>query len=179
VGEGKEINAEELKKAAEKINEALKRNPENKSLKKAKRSLENDLIPRQEKYEEYEKTFKGRNSFSKTDEDATFMRMKEDHMRNGQLKPGYNVQIGTENQFVVGFSIHQRPGDTSCLKEHLEKLKEWLGEYPECLITDAGYGSEENYAYLKKRNITAFVKYNTFHYEQKRTLQKEETLSGR
>ena len=173
VGEGKEINAEELKKAAEKINEALKRNPENKSLKKAKRSLENDLIPRQEKYEEYEKTFKGRNSFSKTDEDATFMRMKEDHMRNGQLKPGYNVQIGTENQFVVGFSIHQRPGDTSCLKEHLEKLKEWLGEYPECLITDAGYGSEENYAYLKKRNITAFVKYNTFHYEQKRLYKKK------
>jgi len=173
VGEGKEINTEELKKAAEKINEALRKDPKNKKLKKAKRSLEKDFIPRQEKYERYGETFKGRNSFSKTDEDATFMRMKEDHMRNGQLKPGYNIQMGTENQFVVGFSIHQRAGDTSCLKEHLDQLREWLGEYPEGLIADAGYGSEENYDYLKKRNITAYVKYNTFHYEQKRRYKKK------
>ena len=173
VGEGKEINAEELKKAAEKINEALRKDPKNKPLKKAERLLKKDYIPRQEKYERYEKAFKGRKSFSKTDEEATFMRMKEDHMRNGQLKPGYNVQMGTENQFVVGFSIHQRPGDTSCFKEHLEKLKRWLGEYPEGIVADAGYGSEENYAYLKKRNIATFVKYNTFHYEQKRSYKKK------
>jgi len=173
VGEGKEINTEELKKAAEKINEKLRKDPKNKKLKKAKRSLEQDFIPRQEKYERYEDTFKGRNSFSKTDEDATFMRMKEDHMRNGQLKPGYNIQTGTENQFVVGFSIHQRAGDTSCLKEHMDRLREWLGEYPEGLVADAGYGSEENYDYLKKRDITAYVKYNTFHYEQKRGYKKK------
>jgi len=173
VGEGKEINAEELKEAAEKINEALKKDPKNKKLKKAKRALEKDFIPRQEKYERYGKTFEGRNSFSKTDEDATFMRMKEDHMRNGQLKPGYNIQMGTENQFVVGFSIHQRAGDTSCLREHLDKLRGWLGEYPERLIADAGYGSEENYDYLNKRNITAYVKYNTFHYEQKKRYKKK------
>jgi transposase len=86
VGEGKEINAEELKEAVEKINEVLKKDPKNKKLKKAKRALEKDFIPRQEKYERYEKTFKGRNSFSKTDEDATFMRMKEDHMRNARLQ---------------------------------------------------------------------------------------------
>ena len=81
--------------------------------------------------------------------------------------------MGTENQFVVGFSIHQRAGDTSCLKEHLEQLRGWLGEYPERLIADAGYGSEENYDYLKKRNITAYVKYNTFHYEQKKRYKKK------
>lgn len=173
VGEGKEINAEELKKAVEKINEALRKDPKNKSLKKAKRCLEKDYLPRQEKYERDEEKFKGRNSFSKTDEDATFMRMKEDHMRNGQLKAGYNVQMGTENQYVIGFSIHQRPGDTSCLKEHLEQLSKSLGEYPEGLIADAGYGSEENYDYLRKRNITAYVKYNTFHYEQKRRYKKK------
>ena len=167
VGEGKEINAEELKKATEKINERLRQDPKNKNLKKAKRLLEKDFIPRQEKYERYEETFKGRNSFSKIDEDATFMRMKEDHMRNGQLKPGYNVQMGTENQFVVGYSIHQRAGDTSCFKDHMEQIREWLGEYPESVIADAGYGSEENYDYLKNRGITAYVKYNTFHQEQK------------
>jgi transposase len=120
VGEGKEIDTEELKKAAQRINEKLKKEPKNKKLKKAKRDLEKDYIPREEKYEQQEKKFKGRNSYSKTDEDATFMRMKEDHMLNGQLKPGYNIQMGTENQFVVGYSIHQRSGDTSCLKEHLE-----------------------------------------------------------
>lgn len=172
MGEGKEIDAEELKKAAQRINEKLKKEPKNKKLKKAKRDLEKDFIPREEKYEQQEKKFKGRNSYSKTDEDATFMRMKEDHMLNGQLKPGYNIQMGTENQFVVGYSIHQRAGDTSCLKEHLEKLKNWLGEYPETLTADAGYGSEENYAFLQKNNITAYVKYNTFHYEQKKRYKK-------
>ena len=168
VGEGKEIDAEKLKEVAEKINQRLKKDPQNKTLKKAKRSLEKDFIPRQEKYEEQEKAFQGRNSYSKTDQDATFMRMKEDHMRNGQLKAGYNIQMGTQNQFVVGYSIHQRAGDTGCLKTHLEHVKSWLGKYPQSLIADAGYGSEENYTYLQDNHVTAYVKYNTFHYEHKR-----------
>jgi transposase len=175
VGEGKEIDSEKLKEVAEKINQRLKKDPKNKTLKKAKRSLENDFIPRQEKYEQQEKTFQGRNSYSKIDQDATFMRMKEDHMRNGQLKAGYNIQMGTQNQFVIGYTIHQRAGDTSCLKPHLDYLKEWLGEYPESLIADAGYGSEENYAYLEENNVAAYVKYNTFHYEQKRRLKNSKT----
>lgn len=168
VGEGKEIDSEELKEVAEKINQRLKNDPKNKTLKKAKRTLEKDFIPRQEKYEKQEKTFKGRNSYSKIDEDATFIRMKEDHLGTGQPKPGYNIQMGTQNQFVIGYSVHQRPGDPGCLKPHLEKMKSWLGEYPETLIADAGYGSEENYAYLREHQIIPYVKYNTFHYEQKR-----------
>lgn len=168
MGEGVEIDAEKLKEAVEKINQRLKEDPKNKELKKAKKKLEKDFIPREEKYERYSETFQGRNSFSKTDEEATFMRMKEDHMRNGQLKPGYNIQMGTEGQFITGFSIHQRPGDTSCLKDHLEQRKRWLEEHPQVLIADAGYGSEENYAYLQERKITPYVKYNTFHEEQKR-----------
>lgn len=173
MGEGQEINAEELKEAVQRINERLKKEPKNKKLQKAKRDLERDYIPREEKYEDQEKKFQGRNSYSKTDPDATFMRMKDDHMRNGQLKPGYNVQIGTENQFVIGYSIHQRAGDTSCLKEHLEHVRGWLGEYPENLIADAGYGSEENYSYLEANQITAYVKYNTFHYENKKRVKKK------
>ncbi|MGI6544069.1 MAG: hypothetical protein ACOX44_13645 [Limnochordia bacterium] len=81
--------------------------------------LEKEYLPRLERYEEQERKLAGRNSYSKTDPDATFMRMKEDYMGNGQLKPAYNVQIGTENQFVVGFSIHQSPADTACLIPHL------------------------------------------------------------
>ncbi|MEL7655234.1 MAG: transposase [Bacillota bacterium] len=134
---------------------------------------EKNSIPREKKYEEQGKKFKGRNSYSKTDEDTTFMRMKEGHMRNGQLKAGYNIQMGTENQFVLGFSIHQRAGDAGCLKPHLEKLRDWLGEYPEVLIADAGYGSKENYAYLKEKQIAACVKYNTFHYKQKKRVKKK------
>ena len=172
VGEGKEIDSEKLKEVAEKINQKLRNDPKNKTLKKAKRSLEKDFIPRQERYEEQDKTFQGRNSYSKTDHDATFMRMKEDHMLNGQLKAGYNIQMGTQNQFVLGYSIHQRAGDTGCLKPHLDHVRQWLGKYPESLIADAGYGSEENYTYLKENRVTAYVKYNTFHYEQKRRYKK-------
>jgi len=82
VGEEREIDTGQLKEEARKIDEALKKEPKNKKLKQAKRALEKDFIPRQEKYESYLAIFQGRNSFSKSDPDATFMRMKEDHMRN-------------------------------------------------------------------------------------------------
>lgn len=168
LGDGQEIDSEKLKEAVEKINERLRKKGENKELKAAKKKIESDYLPRMEKYEGYEEVFEGRNNFSKTDHDATFMRMKEDHMRNGQLKPGYNVQTGTQKQFILGYSIHRRAGDTCCLKEHIEKLKEWMGKYPQKLIADAGYGSEENYSYLDEKGIAAYVKDNRFHYEQKR-----------
>ncbi len=173
VGEGKEIDVEKLKEAARKINEKLREQLDNKELKTAKKKLESDFIPRMEKYEEYERTFKGRNSFSKTDKDATFMRMKEDHMLNGQLKPGYNIQMGTENQFIVGYSLHQRAGDTACLIPHLEQIKDQLGVLPKKIIADAGYGSEENYQYLEKEQLENYVKFNTFHKEQKRSWRKQ------
>lgn len=79
------------------------------------------------------------------------MRMKEDHMRNGQLKPGYNVQIGTENQFIVGYSQHQRSTETRCLNPYFEKVKASLGKLFKTIIADAGYGGEESYAYLDSR----------------------------
>ena len=74
---------------------------------------------------------------------------------------------------MIGYSIHQRPGDTGCLKQHLDNLHAWLGEYPEMVVADAGYGSEENYDYLQERYIPAYIKYNTFHYEQKRRYKKK------
>lgn len=170
---GKDITSEDLQRVADKLNEVLRREPGNKKAKQAKKQLETDFIPRQKKYEHYEAVFEGRNSFSRIDPDATFMRMKEDHMRNGQLKAGYNIQTGTQNQFIVNYSLHRRAGDTSCLQAHLEKFHNNMGLYPENLIADAGYGSEENYAYLEKRNIAAYVKYQSFHYEQKRNYRKK------
>ena len=111
MGNGQPINSESIREAARKINEMLSKNPSDKALKKAQQAIEKDYLPRMEKYERQEELLAERRSYSKTDTDATFMRMKEDHMKNGQLKPGYNVQVGTENQFVTGFSIHQNPGD--------------------------------------------------------------------
>ena len=70
-----------------------------------------------------------------------------------------------------GFSIHQKAGDTSCLKNHLESVKKTWGIAPRNVIADAGYGSEENYEYLKEQQIGNFIKYNKFHYEQKRNFK--------
>jgi transposase len=155
------ISSEKIADTVKKLEERLEQDPKNKPLKKAHRQLKKDLLPRKQKYEEQKATFEGRNSFSKTDKDATFMRMKEDHMKNGQLKPGYNVQIGTENQFVVGFSLHQRAGDPGCLIPHLKVLETYNRPKPKTVIADSGYGSEENYAHCEKEEIQALIKYNT------------------
>ena len=69
---------------------------------------------------------KGRNSYSKTDTEATFMRMKEDHMKNGQLKPAYNLQISTNNQYIVNYTLHSNPTDTRTLASHLDSFKKTL-----------------------------------------------------
>lgn len=87
-------------------------------------------------------------------------------MRNGQLKPGYDVQMGTENQFIMAHSLHQRLTDTRCLQPHIEKARQFLGKLPKKVIADAGYGSEENYAYLEKKEIQAVVKYGSYHKEK-------------
>jgi hypothetical protein len=99
--------------------------------------------------------------------------MKEDHKGNGQPKPGYNVQIGTENGFVVGYDIFANPTDTKTLKPHLKKQKKRLRVRPKAVVTDAGYGSEENYIYLENQKITAVVKYNTYHKEKSKQWQED------
>jgi transposase len=139
-----------------------------KKLKRELKTIEKDYLPRKKKYEKAKRICGKRNSYSKTDKDATFMRMKEDRMMNGQLKPGYNVQIGTENGFVVGYDLFPNPNDSRTLKPHLKRQKQRLGVKPKAVITDAGYGSEENYAYLENRRTVAVVKYNTWRKEKSR-----------
>lgn len=187
-GEGGEIDAEKLGKKTAELNQRLKEQPEDKELAKAVKKMETDYLPRQKRYEEQERKLAGRNSYSKTDEDATFMRMKEDRGAKEPLpKPAYNIQTGTEGQFVVGFSLHQRTGDTNCLIPHLEGVRSNLtaiarrrpellpkgtDEQPQCLprniSADAGYGSEENYVYLEEHKLGNYVKYNIFHREQQK-----------
>jgi len=88
--------------------------------------------------------------------------MKEDHMRNGQLKPAYNLQISTCHQFILHFSLHRNPTDTRTLIPHLDTFKQSYRTLPDELTADAGYGSEENYLYLENNHVESFVKYNTF-----------------
>ncbi|PNY18164.1 Transposase DDE domain protein [Streptococcus parauberis] len=117
-----------------------------------------------EKYEFYHSTFDGRNSFSKTDTDATFMRMKDDHMRNGQLKAGYNLQIATENQFVLHYDIFPNPTDTTTLIPLLDSYPHDL----KMVVADAGYDSEENLTRLDQLGVEHLIKYGMFDKEQKR-----------
>lgn len=108
-----------------------------------------------------------RNSYSKTDEDATFMRMKEDAMNNGQTKPGYNLQISAENQFITDFALFPNPTDTLTMIPFLNSFQKRYGHYPSVAVADAGYGSEENYRFMEESGIEAYVKYNRFHIEQR------------
>ena len=156
-----------LKGCIARINERLKEVPEDKAVTRAVRKLEKECLPRLERYEEQEATLAGRNSYAKTDPDATFMRMKEDHLGTGELRAAYNVQIGTENQFVLAFSVHQQGSDSACLEPHLEAMKEQSPRMPAAVVADAAYGSEPNYAYLEKAGIESFVKYSFFDKERK------------
>lgn len=163
-----EIDSEKVRKTIASINKALSDKPVDKKVKQklnyAKRTWPKAL----DRYKEQEKKMGDRNSYSKTDEDATFMRMKEDHMRNGQLKAAYNWQISTSDQFILNYGIYQNPTDTLTLPKHIESFKELYQEYPEVLVADAGYGSEENYELLDKLKIEGYVKFNYFHKEQKK-----------
>lgn len=173
LGEGVEVTAEDLEETIRRINEGLAENERNDDVEQDLKKLEKNMLPRLKKYEEQEKILGKRNSYSKTDHDATFMRMKDDHMMNGQLKAGYNVQIGTENQFILGYSIHQKPGDTTTLIPHMKKFEEITGRLPENIIADAGYGSEENYDFIENHQLGNYVKYQYFHREQRRKFKDE------
>lgn len=108
-----------------------------------------------------------RNSMSKTDPDATFMRMKEDAMNNGQTKPGYNLQISAENQFITDFALFPNPADTLTLIPFFNSFLDRYGHLPSVAVADSGYGSEENYRFMDEAGMEAYVKYNRFHLEQR------------
>jgi hypothetical protein len=112
-----------------------------------------------------------RNSYSKTDPSATFMRLKDDHMKNGQLKPAYNLQIGTENQFFTHFDFFSNRNDFFTLIPFNNGFKERYNKMPKKEVTDSGYGSEENYESLQGNEIEAFVRYPLFHAEQKKAFK--------
>lgn len=114
-----------------------------------------------------------RNSYSKTDKDATFMRMKEDAMKNGQLKPAYNIQFGVDAQYVVWVAEGPQPSDTTTLIPFLKDMEQHTGmKYPR-IVADAGYESEENYLWLEGRGQEAYIKPTNYETSKKRSAKKD------
>jgi transposase len=141
------------------------------SLERVHRHLTKEQV-KLDKYETQQSVLAGRNSYSKTDEDATALRMKDD-----QLLPGYNVQITTSDQFIVNATIHQSASDSPTLPPHVQQLEQrlsgitgpdWRMDY----TADAGYGSEENYTLLADKGHTAYVKYPLWYQEITGKLEK-------
>lgn len=99
-----------------------------------------------------------RNSYSKTDPDATFMRMKEDAMLNGQLKPAYNLQHGVDSEYITWLDISPRPADTGTLIPFLKDMELYLPFKYQEIVADAGYESEENYLFLEENGQLAYIK---------------------
>lgn len=151
----KEIDSQKVKDTVKQLNKTLagKENAD-KKVKAKLRYITKNYLETIERYEQQEAILGERNSYSKTDPGATFMRMKEDHMKNGQLKAGYNVQISTSNQFIVNYAIHPNPTDTITLPAHLAQHEAGFGNAPKVLTADAGYGSQENYTLLEHKEIT-------------------------
>lgn len=174
------IDSEHLQQLIDKVNEENSRlaqgSKEDKEKFRQRQKAVNNLQKHQEKLKEYEDkldTMGFRNSYSKTDPDATFMRMKEDAMNNGQTKPGYNLQIGTENQYITNFAFYWTPTDSTTLPSFLTLDQTRWGKLPKEVCADSGYGSEQNYEFMENNGIEDYVKYNWFHKEQHRPFRND------
>ena len=127
---------------------------------------------------EYKESFeimgKDRNSYSKTDLEATFMRMKDDHMMNGQLKPAYNVQIAVENYFIIHGYVSNDRTDYNTLIPVIQKHIRAFGEILKEATADSGYCSEKNLLFLKEHNIESYIKLQD--HEQRKTRAYKENI---
>lgn len=131
------------------------------------------FLERQTIYDWHTASFQGRNNYCKTDPDATFMHMKDDHMRNAQLKPGYNVQIAVDSGYIVAAGIFQDRNDVWTLVPFLKHMEVNLGfRYPS-VTADAGYESEEAYEYLKSQGQIPYIKPQTYEKWKKRSFKKD------
>jgi transposase len=136
-----------------------------------------ELLSRKGKYTVYQETFRGRNSFSKTDPDATFMHMKDDHMRNAQLKPGYNIQLGVEGEYITGVCVSSERSDQLALIPLLDNMEAHLGRSYEDVTADAGYESEENYTYFEGKSAECYIKPQN--YERSKTKKYKSNMALR
>lgn len=171
-----EETVEELTEKIEESEDVRERKHFRSKRKEPKNSLKQfqDFVKRKQNYQKDMEIFHERNSYSKTDHDATFMRMKDDYMKNGQLKAGYNVQIATEGQYTLAYDVFSNPMDTRTLRPFLDEIEQYFFELPKYLVADAGYGSEENYMdVFENRRRTPLITYNTYRKEKKKRFKKD------
>ena len=160
-----ELNSAELQKIADNISEAIScdgkqsKNATGKHLRKTARQLKHDSQKLSE-YESQEKVLSDKNSYSKTDNDARVMKMK-----NEELRPGYNVQVMAESGFIVGNAVTDNANDSSSFQALMDESVEANDSTPSTVVADAGYGSEEVYEYLEQNDIDNYIKYPSFHAE--------------
>lgn len=170
-----EFTPGQLTDIIEGLKQSLEQSPapkdkEHKKQLRERRKQIKDLETQRDKLSEYDGRLEqtgDRNSMSKTDSDATFMRMKEDAMNNGQTKPGYNLQISAENQFITDFMLFPNPTDTLTLIPFFNSFLSRYHHLPSTAVADSGYGSEGNYRFMDEAGMDAYVKYNRFHIEQR------------
>ena len=175
------VTPELLHSMVSELNAALASEPkpvttEEKERRKERKKQARELQEKADKLAEYDEHLEklgDRNSYSKTDPDATFMRLKEDAMNNGQTKPAYNLQIGTENQFITDFMLFPNPTDTLTMIPFLSSYSSRYDRLPRESCADAGYGSEENYSFMDANGMEAYVKYNYFHKELKKPFRED------
>ena len=167
------MTADEMQQRTGRVLERMKERKDalTKQQKKAVEKIADEGVSKMREYEEKLDILGERNSYSKTDPEATFMRMKEDAMNNGQTKPGYNIQITTENQYITNYGAFWRPTDQGTLIPYLEGFEERYGIQSSTVVADSGYGSEMNYEWMENHDIEAYVKYNMFHAEDKRKMR--------
>ena len=106
-----------------------------------------------------------RNSYAKTDNDATFFRMKKDYMGNDQLLPGFNVQIGICDEYIAVFDVLQFASDMDCFQPLMNRFSRLYGAYPKYPVADAGYGSYNNYLFCEEHGMEKYMKFTMFKQE--------------
>ncbi len=127
-----------------------------------------------EKLEEYVEKIRicgdGRNSYSKTDHSATFMRIKTDYMGNDQLLPAYNIQIGVADEYIAVVNVNHYRTDMDCFVPLMNQFRDRYGHYPKYPVADAGYGSYNNYIFCEQNGMEKYMKFTMF---KKETMDKK------
>lgn len=171
-----EFTPEKLTELSNDLKEALAAEPEpedkeEKARRRERKRQTRELEKKTDKLAEYDARLgqigAGRNSMSKTDPDATFMRTKDDITGKGLPKPCYNVQIGTHGQFITDYALGPERNDSPAMIPFLQSYLRRYGRMPNEAVADSGYGSEENYCFMKENGVEAYVKYNWFHIEHR------------
>ena len=160
------VSKEAIATGIEKLNKVIEATTEIRKRRKAE-SLKKQIAEQQEKISKYEEQLEiaqQRSGYSKTDNDASVMKMK-----NEELLPAYNVVASSENQFVTAITTHQNSNDAACFKEHLESFL----FKPESLMADSIFGTEENYQLLEGAEIDSYMKYPTFHRDETKKFKED------